>query len=52
LFDLRSRGGTSAFLPHAIPRLKINKLSTLSKSRSSNAILSTSQGKAYLLNGL
>jgi hypothetical protein len=49
---LRSAEGTAAKLPREQPVQQNVKISTPGKSRSSYAILSALQDKAYLLHGL
>jgi hypothetical protein len=52
LIALRSAKGTAVKLPHEQLGQQNVKISTPNKSRSSYAILSALQGKAYLLHGL
>jgi hypothetical protein len=52
LYVQHSYEGTNAFQLRAILKPKINALFRPTRSRSLYAILSASQGKAYLLHGL
>jgi hypothetical protein len=49
LYDLRSREGIKAFYYYASTRLKIDRLSTYTKSRSSYDILNSLISEAYYL---